>query len=199
LSKYQNDAGEPGINSLVKLAEYFGVSTDYMLGITDIACGNADDMAISKRLGLNSKSINELSRFIDKEDGNSTFLNALSKTDFWNIIYNIELAYVKYMQAMIEEHLAFRDKPEQRLLYTIDHADYKPVKNIGQLGFTLSLSAEHYYDFCLQEAGTNLKWLMKELADNRLDKLDFSDPKTQTKQKKLRKTRREKEEERDNG
>jgi len=46
LSKYHNDAAEAGVNSLVKLAKYFNVSTDYLLGITDIANGDAGDMAI---------------------------------------------------------------------------------------------------------------------------------------------------------
>ena len=171
LSKYQNDAGEPGINSLVKLAEYFNVSTDYILGISDIASGNADDMAIEKRLGLNSKSISELSLFIDEEDGDSTFINKLSEAGFWEIVGKIEYSYVKYTRAMMDELVKFEDKPEQRLLYTIKHADYQPVKNKDTLGFTLNLSAEHYLDFCLQQAGANLKWLVKEIADKFIDQV----------------------------
>lgn len=34
ISKYINDNGEAGINSLVKIARYFNVSTDYLLGLT---------------------------------------------------------------------------------------------------------------------------------------------------------------------
>ena len=35
LSKYQNDNAEAGISSLVKIAKYFNVSTDYLLGIVN--------------------------------------------------------------------------------------------------------------------------------------------------------------------
>jgi len=35
LSKYASDGAEPGINALVKLADYFGVSIDYLAGRTD--------------------------------------------------------------------------------------------------------------------------------------------------------------------
>lgn len=34
ISKYINDNGEAGINSLVKIARYFNVSTDYLLGLS---------------------------------------------------------------------------------------------------------------------------------------------------------------------
>ena len=35
LSKYASDGAEPGINALAKLADYFGVSIDYLVGRTD--------------------------------------------------------------------------------------------------------------------------------------------------------------------
>ena len=203
LSKYQNDAGEPGINSLVKLAKYFDVSTDYMLGISDIASGNADDMAIEKRLGLNSKSISELSRFIDEEDGDSFFINKLSEAGFWKIIENIEYSYIKYTKAMMDEIVRFENTPEQRLLYSIEHANYQPKRNKDQLGFTLNLSAEHYFDFCLRQEGENIKWLVKEIADKFIDQVlgpdSLYEQQKNEQKKKKRKTQRAKREEGENG
>jgi len=35
-AKYENNLGEPDNSTLTKLADYFGVSTDYLLGRTDI-------------------------------------------------------------------------------------------------------------------------------------------------------------------
>lgn len=60
LSKYQNNAAEPGINSLCKIADYFDVSADYLLGITDQRTSNIDDKAIHETLGLSDKSIVKL-------------------------------------------------------------------------------------------------------------------------------------------
>jgi len=195
LSKYQNDAGEPGINSLIKLAEYFGVSTDYMLGITDIADGNADDMAIAKRLGLSSNSIEELCRF-KHESGESIFLNHLSDGSFWDILIGCEVALINYLHARSDEFLSFRGSPEASLLYEIDHVNYRPVRNKGELGFTLNLSAEHYYDFCIQQASTKLEGFMKDLADSLIARI-AADSKSKAPQKE--KKRQKPKENTDNG
>ncbi|WP_296561971.1 helix-turn-helix transcriptional regulator [uncultured Acetobacterium sp.] len=60
LSKYQNNAAEPGINSLYKIADYFNVSADYLLGITDQRTSNIDDKAIHETIGLSDKAIEKL-------------------------------------------------------------------------------------------------------------------------------------------
>nr|WP_320026700.1 helix-turn-helix transcriptional regulator [uncultured Acetobacterium sp.] len=60
LSKYQNNAAEPGINSLYKIADYFHVSADYLLGITDQRTSNIDDKAIHETIGLSDKAIEKL-------------------------------------------------------------------------------------------------------------------------------------------
>jgi len=164
ISKYQNDAGEAGINSLVKLASYFGVSTDYLLGLTDIASGNADDMAIEKRLGLSSMTIEKLNHFHTK-DG-SAFLNMLFERGFWEIVLNCQTSLENFIQAARDERYTFRNSSEERLLYNIDLCDYDPVRNEDGLGFTLTLTAEHYYNFCVQQVCTQLEGFLKELADD---------------------------------
>ncbi len=35
ISRYETGEREPGINELIKIAEYFGVSIDYLVGRTD--------------------------------------------------------------------------------------------------------------------------------------------------------------------
>ena len=35
ISRYETGEREPGINELIKLADYFGVSVDYLIGRTD--------------------------------------------------------------------------------------------------------------------------------------------------------------------
>ncbi|MBO6015583.1 MAG: helix-turn-helix transcriptional regulator [Lachnospiraceae bacterium] len=37
-SNYENDIHEPNLETLVKLADLFDVSTDYLLGRTELAC-----------------------------------------------------------------------------------------------------------------------------------------------------------------
>ncbi|MBQ7034176.1 MAG: helix-turn-helix transcriptional regulator [Clostridia bacterium] len=35
ISRYENSEREPGINELIKIADYFNVSVDYLLGRSD--------------------------------------------------------------------------------------------------------------------------------------------------------------------
>jgi len=170
ISKYQNDAGEAGINSLVKLASYFGVSTDYLLGLSDIASGNADDMAIEERLGLSSIAIKKLSHF-HARDG-SMFLNMLFEREFGEIVLSCQTSFENYIQAMRDERYTYRNNPAERLLYNADLSDYSPVRIEDGLGFTLTLTAEHYYDFCVQQVCTQLEGFLKDLADDVIRRID---------------------------
>lgn len=68
LSKYQNNAVEIGIFNLVKLAEYFDVSVDYLLGITNVRKPLNDDDSKNLRItcdytGLSQDSIETLNYF----------------------------------------------------------------------------------------------------------------------------------------
>ena len=60
--KYLDDNMEIGINSLVKIAKYFNVSTDYLLGLTDAAPANPSKRAVCEATGLNLEAIKGLLR-----------------------------------------------------------------------------------------------------------------------------------------
>ncbi|KAF5077565.1 helix-turn-helix protein [anaerobic digester metagenome] len=69
LSKYQNDAAEPGINNLYKIAEYFNVSTDYLLGLSNVKSFDLDIKAISEKTGLSDDAVQILANFsTEKKD-----------------------------------------------------------------------------------------------------------------------------------
>lgn len=57
LSKYQNDGAVAGIDALAKIAKYFGVSADWLLGIVNDPVFDADERAISEATGLSGLSV----------------------------------------------------------------------------------------------------------------------------------------------
>lgn len=74
LAAYEQGKSEPNNNTLVKIAEYFNVTTDYLLGISP--CKSDENDAIFKKIGLSDKSIENLEK-----------INALSHTQLtiWGI------------------------------------------------------------------------------------------------------------------
>lgn len=75
VSKWENDLTEPDNNSLIKLAEYFNVSIDYLLGIKDDKETSAiDNLLFSKAKDLSDEDkqailgvINAIKKDVDKE------------------------------------------------------------------------------------------------------------------------------------
>lgn len=59
---YENGNRVPDISTLKRIAETCNVSADWLIGLSDMRAGNADDMAIEKRLGLSEDAIKTLER-----------------------------------------------------------------------------------------------------------------------------------------
>ena len=66
LSKYQNDVAEAGIDKLAKLADYFNVSTDWLLGRTRVRSPDAEKQAVCNYLTLSEGAVDALRL---KDDG----------------------------------------------------------------------------------------------------------------------------------
>ncbi len=60
ISKYQNDNAAANIDALCKFADYFKVSTDYLLGRTEIKKPSVEIQAICDYTGLNETAIENL-------------------------------------------------------------------------------------------------------------------------------------------
>lgn len=63
ISLYVTGQSTPDIKVLLKIAEFFNVSTDYLLGITDIKSININIKEISQRTGLTEEAIKVLENY----------------------------------------------------------------------------------------------------------------------------------------
>lgn len=61
LSKYMNNQAEPGITALCKIADYFNVTTNFLLGVPKYHSEYEIIFCATKLTGLSFKSINKLS------------------------------------------------------------------------------------------------------------------------------------------
>lgn len=63
ISQYANGISEPGYDTLVKIADHFHVSIDYLLGRTDTRSLDADIKAVCEFTGLSEKAVMNLKSY----------------------------------------------------------------------------------------------------------------------------------------
>ena len=60
VSQYANGISEPSYEALIKIANFFNVSVDYLLGITDISSQNQSIRSTAEFTGLSQKAVEEI-------------------------------------------------------------------------------------------------------------------------------------------
>mgnify|MGYP004496545059 CR=1 FL=1 len=81
---WEQGRSTPRINDLIQLADFFGVSTDYLLGRSD--CTSVDNEQIRKRIGLNDDAIKALEIAVKESAIEKQFFN-LTPIDTLNIMF----------------------------------------------------------------------------------------------------------------
>jgi len=62
VSLYKLGQSKPDIESLAKLAQFFGVTSDYLIGLSDVQCPDIDTRAIADKTGLSEGALEFLAR-----------------------------------------------------------------------------------------------------------------------------------------
>ena len=142
LSRYQNGKSEPTVSQIIILAQFFNVTIDYLLGISDIRDMNTTKKAIQKKIGLSEKSIDFLenpvprnapdilSQIVESKD----FIRLVSRINEYKVLnQNSEKVYADD----IKNHFinAFSDTPDTTLHYSseseiLDLKEYQITKSM---------------------------------------------------------------------
>lgn len=75
IGQYYNGETLPTIDKLIKIANYFKVSTDYLLGKTDVETTNITVRDICEYTGLSEEAVEMLHEFIDKDKNDEHPIN----------------------------------------------------------------------------------------------------------------------------
>lgn len=68
VSLYTTGQSYPDVNTLTKIADYFNVSADYLLGRSNVRSRDTDVQAVAKYTGLSNRAIANLHSGMSKED-----------------------------------------------------------------------------------------------------------------------------------
>lgn len=115
---YINGTSSPDWKVLVKIAQYFNVSIDYLCGLTDEPTRDVEIQKICNYTGLSGKAINNIVT-IGKQEGRSDFVlpirtilnDILEDEHFGSIIFAIAASIGKGSTNYIE-HLSIEDQKE---------------------------------------------------------------------------------------
>ena len=134
---------EPTIKILKELSRVLGISTDYLLCLSDISSGSADDMAVEKRLGLTKKVQEAFWFFCNVEHELGRISNALIESDiYFEMITTISKAAFKKSSifAQISSYSELDNLLEANG-YTTDDLDLLELIKIQEL------IKEFYFDY----------------------------------------------------
>lgn len=63
ISYYRNGQSLPDAGNLIKIAQHYGVTTDYLLGLTDVKTADTSVKAICNYTGLTEEAVNQIRKF----------------------------------------------------------------------------------------------------------------------------------------
>lgn len=81
ISQYADGSVQPNIEKLYKIAEFFHVSADYLLGMSSVTSSDIDIKAANKMTGLSEKAINEMKDYLDGIRSQANILNIIDVND----------------------------------------------------------------------------------------------------------------------
>ena len=100
VSQYQDGTGQPNVDKLCKIAKHFNVSTDYLVGLSDVESANTTVRNICEETGLSEKAV-EAILSVKKEGATdgvlSVFSSLVSDIRFWYALKDIRDAKDSYM------------------------------------------------------------------------------------------------------
>lgn len=164
LSYYESGDRTPDINVLHAIADYYNVTSDYLLGFTDITHPDMELSAISRKTGLSKHAIETLETWAQKSEqalsDQESLFNFL-KTQSINILIEGETNRVL-------DDITFFLFSNFTHFYNLDdnHEKPSPIEDLAlcdnTLGLTVSYGSEYYIANYLKSIQTDLRTLRLE-------------------------------------
>lgn len=125
ISMYANAHRVPDIDVFKKICEFFEVSADYLLGLSDVKSFDIEEKAISEKLGLSSEAIDAINSINYGDDvitkwriGGTKLLNAIIEDEHFRLTlfqiaqYLINVVYTAELEKYILNFAGGEDKYE---------------------------------------------------------------------------------------
>lgn len=103
VSYFVKGARVPNIEQIIKIAKYFNVSTDYLLGLTNAKTTDANLKMIVDYTGLSEDTVRDFSDFKNKKrEDNSEVENSIDDYLEWNIMHGTFMDIISPLTHLIQ-------------------------------------------------------------------------------------------------
>lgn len=103
IGQYYNGDALPSMDNLIKIAQYFNVSTDYLLGLTDVKSTDADLKRTCEYTGLSEDIVRDFANFKKaKRKNNGELENSIDDYLEWNIMCGTFMDIVSSLTHLIQ-------------------------------------------------------------------------------------------------
>lgn len=155
IAGYCSGRSTPDLDGIVKIAHFFGVSTDYLLGTTDDPAPRpsaVDDLGLSPKAVQYLRILYELANIPPYDTRISLLSNLLENRRFDDLITQC-LRYVRFMSI----------EPDPSFLGSADYIfHYDALKSHG---FNIASPKEHAYAIFSESIVTMLRHLLDDMAE----------------------------------
>ena len=122
ISQYKTGTARPSLENLCKIADYYGVSTDYLLGRSDIPNTDENIQAVHKLVGLSAEAIKHLERIKNTNPELRAVLSIFLA--IFNLDYFLSLLRSRFQYAAPEYHIPPEIKMEDGVAHIKNTSAY---------------------------------------------------------------------------
>ena len=168
LSDYRSGKTEPRVTALARLAGYFDVSTDYLLGMTHTATRDQSERKWREKVGLSDKAIETLEK--GKSDSERPLYSEI-------VSFLLESGTLDNLVKLLEKSLILRE--QYRVLFGENDGQRENVLDTQEYQFNKRVAG--LYENAMEKLSCKLSASISILAEDRF--FDFVDGALDTKEK----------------
>ena len=162
VAQWENGSRALKADSIISLAKYFNVSTDYLLGLTENTSTNISEIGISNKTGFSTltvenilkiildKIINELlksdllEKFEELKENNIKLINLYQTDSIYNkLVEDEELTYNTIDNAdELNGKFIFKDEYSKLLLFEIKYIFFDIIRNLSEYNKMIELKKD---------------------------------------------------------
>jgi len=121
IAKYETGQRAPALEHLLVLADFFGVPTDYLLGLSDVSSYNTDLQSVCKYTGLSENAIKNIKAITCEQD----YSNGNDITSYDEITHEYNLELFEYLL----DNDIMRKLLHSSFIYALDRIKYEIEEN----------------------------------------------------------------------